>query len=112
MGKHAVPASTDQLRLGVGFNQSERDEVVARLRKLDRRLKRFDGDATELEVSVKDRDSNEQQVVLEARLPGYDRFVATSRQLRLKEALTEVREEIWRQIDDAVTRRTDRQRRS
>jgi hypothetical protein len=100
-----TPASTEQLRLGVGFSESERDEIVARLRKLDRRLKRFDADATALEVSVKGRDTAEQQVRLEARLPGIERIVAVSKEPVLKRALTDVRDEVWRQIDDTVNKR-------
>lgn len=101
----------EQLRLGAGFREDERGEVVARFSKLDRRLKRFDADATALEVSIKGRDTNEQQVTLEARLPGHDRFVAVSQEPRLKDALNDVRDDIWRQIDDAVNKRTDARRR-
>lgn len=108
--KDRTPASTRQLRLGNGFTAGEREEVIGRLSKLDRRLKRFDADATDLEVSIKGRDSNEQQVVLEARVPGYDRFVATSREAKLRHALRDVRDELWRQIDDAVTKRTAQSR--
>lgn len=103
-------ASVDDLRLGVGFAEAERDEVVDRLRKLDRRLKRFDAGAVDMEVSVKGRDSNDQQVVFEARVAGYDRFVATSRQATVREALMDVRDQIWRQIDDAVNKRATRRR--
>jgi ribosome-associated translation inhibitor RaiA len=105
VGNGRTPASMEQLRLGTGFAESEREEVVTRLRKLDRRLKRFDADATELEISVKGRDSNEQQVVLEAWLPGLDRIVAVSKEPKVKDALLEVRDELWRQIDDAVGKR-------
>lgn len=104
-------ATIDQLRLGAGFAEDERDEVLARLRKLDRRLKRFDAGAVDLEVSVKSRDGNEQHVVLEARIASYERFVATSDAPRLRDALIEVRDEIWRQIDDAVNKRTTKARR-
>ncbi len=111
-GGNGNPASTSQLRLGSGFHEAERDDVIARVSKLDRRLQRFDADATELEISVKGRDSNEQHVVFEARIPGHDRFVATSREPRLKDALNDVRDEMWRLIDDAVTRRDDARKRT
>jgi ribosome-associated translation inhibitor RaiA len=110
-GNGRTPASLEQLRLGAGFQEGEREEVVARLSRLNRRLKRFDADATELVVSVKGRDSAEQQVTLEARLPGHERFVAVSQEPRLKDALNDVRDDIWRQIDDAVNKRQDRRRR-
>lgn len=109
-GDHANPATVEQLRLGSGFQESEREEVVRRFSKLDRRLKRFDADATDLEVSVKSRDSSDQQVTFEARVPGHDRFVAVSREPKLKDALNDVRDDIWRQIDDAVTKRQDAKR--
>lgn len=99
------PASTEQLRVGAGFAEAERGEILSRLSKLDRKLKRFDADATALEVSVKARDSKEQQVVLEARLPGLERMVAVSKESKLNAALTDVRDELWRQIDDAVNKR-------
>ncbi|MBW3561404.1 MAG: HPF/RaiA family ribosome-associated protein [Actinobacteria bacterium] len=105
------PATVDEIRLGAGFSDEEREDVVSRLRKLDRRLKRFDEDAVDLEVSVKGRDTNEQHVVLEARVAGYERFVATSTEPQMRDALNEVRDEIWRQIDDAVNKRTSKARR-
>ncbi|MDP9022238.1 MAG: HPF/RaiA family ribosome-associated protein [Actinomycetota bacterium] len=99
-------ASVDQLRLGNGFPEAERDEIVGRLRKLDRRLKRFNGDAVDLELSVKDRDGNDQQVTLEARLPKMQRIVVTSRKPAMKDALMEVRNELWRRIDTEVDKMT------
>ncbi|HEX2029240.1 MAG TPA: hypothetical protein VHF25_14695 [Nitriliruptorales bacterium] len=99
-------ASIQQLRLGAGFAESERDEILGRLRKLDRRLKRFDADAVDLELSIKGRDSNEQQVVLEARLPKIDRIVVTSREPALRDAIADVRDDLWRRIDTAVEKMT------
>lgn len=106
------PAATvEQLRLGAGFTDDEREDVTSRLRKLDRRLKRFSADAVDMELSVKSRDTNEQHVVLETRIAGFDRFVATSDEPQMKDALNQVRDEIWRQVDDAVNKRADRARR-
>lgn len=104
--QHRTPAGVAQLRLGIGFNNGERDDVIARLSKLDRRLRRFDADAVNLELSVKARDTNEQQVMLEAKIAGFDRFLAISRQPLLKDALNDVRDDIWRQIDDAFDKKT------
>ena len=100
-------ASLAQLALGSGFEASERDRVVARLDKLNRRLKRFPADGTWLEVSVKERDTSSQSVTLLCELPGFAKFVATSSEQDLRDALMDVREDMWRQIDDAVTRRTE-----
>lgn len=106
------PATIEQLRLGAGFADDERDEIASRLSKLDRRLKRFSADAVDMELSVKARDTNEQHVVLETRIAGYERFVATSDEPQMKDALNEVRDELWRQVDDAVNKRTAKARRS
>jgi hypothetical protein len=98
-------ASVDQLRLGTGVTDDERERILGRLRKLDRRLKRFPADATELELSVKERDTPSQKVTLECWLPGFPKFVAASQLPDLRDALMDCREDLWRQIDDAVTGR-------
>lgn len=100
-------ASLDQLVLGSGFAENERDRIVERLAKLNRRLKRFPADGTRLELSVKERDNSGQSVTLECWLPGFAKVVATSSEAKLRDALMDVREDLWRQIDDAVTRRTE-----
>ena len=100
-------ASVSQLRLGTGFTEDERDRVITRLDKLNRRLKRFPAGGTTLEVSVKDRDSLEQKVTLECSVPGFGQFVVTSREPDLRAALADVREDLWRRLDDAVNRRKE-----
>ena len=102
-------ASLDQLRLGAGFTESERDRIVSLLGKLNRRLRKFQADGTELELSVKDRDSTSQKVTLECWLPKFPHLAATSNEHELKAALMDVREDMWRQIDDAVNRRKEGQ---
>lgn len=103
----AARASLAQLRLGTGFAADERDRVVSRLDKLNRRLKRFRADATDLELTVKDRDSTSQVVTLTCEVPGFSGFVASSREHDLRAALSDVREDLWRQIDDAISKRSD-----
>ncbi|HWB70865.1 MAG TPA: hypothetical protein VG452_01505 [Egibacteraceae bacterium] len=100
-------ASLAQLRLGDGFADSERDRIVARLQKLNRRLRRFPADGTELLLTVKDRETPAQKLTLECGVPKFARFVATSNEADLKAALMEVREELWRQIDEAVAKRKE-----
>ena len=100
-------ASLAQLRLGSGFSEDERERVVARLEKLNRRLKKFRAEGTELEITVKDRDTPSQKVTLEAWLPKFPHLVATSAESDLMAALAEVREDLWHQIDDAVRRRQE-----
>ena len=100
-------ASLRQLVLGTGFEEFERDRIVERLSKLNRRLRRFPADGTSLELSVKERDNASQSVTLICELPGFATFVATSTEKDLRDALMDVREDMWRQINDAVTRRTE-----
>lgn len=101
----AGKASLDQLRLGGGFRDGEREGIVNRLEKLNRRLRTFPADGTDLLLSVKDRETTSQKVTLECGLPHFPRVVATSHESDLKAALMEVREEVWRQIDDVVGKR-------
>lgn len=98
-------ASLDQLRLGDGFSAGERDRIVGRLEKLNRRLRKFPADGTDLLLTVKDRDTTSQKVTLECGLPHFPPLVATSTEPDLQAALLEVREDLWRQIDDAVNKR-------
>jgi ribosome-associated translation inhibitor RaiA len=100
-------ASVRNLRFEDGFSAAEHERVIARLQKLDRRLRKFPADGTELVISVKDRDSNSQKVTLECLLPHFARIVATSNQPDLRAALMEVREDMWRQIDDAINKRKE-----
>lgn len=106
-GDPARPASMAELRLGPGFTEDERGWVVANLDKLDRRIQRFPSDATELEISVQERDETSQEVILEAWLPRYPHMAAKSTNRDLGMALREVRDTMWRQIDDAVNRRKE-----
>lgn len=100
-------ASLAQLRLGAGFHERDRAMVEQRLSKLNRRLRGFPADATELELSVKDRESTSQKLTLECWLPHFGKIVATSQEHDLRDALMDVREDLWRQIDDAVSRRKE-----
>lgn len=98
----------DSLRIAPEFRSDEHDDVRERIMpKLASRLKRFDGDAVELEVSVKDRDTPQQKVTLEAWLAthGSSHFVATEEGGDVHVALTQVRDEVLRQIDTFLSKR-------
>jgi ribosome-associated translation inhibitor RaiA len=99
-------ASVDQVLLH-GFSEAERERILERLRKLDRRLRKFPADATDLELTVKDRDTTGQILTLTCRLPNFAPIVASSNEPELRDALADVREDMWRQIDDAVGRRKE-----
>ena len=98
-------ASLDLLRLSGEFEEGDRERIVERLSRLNRRLKKFPADGTDLHLTVKDRDSGGQKVTLEAWLPKFGHFAATSTEPDLRDALMDVREDMWRQIDDAVNKR-------
>jgi ribosome-associated translation inhibitor RaiA len=102
----AASTVADSLRLGHGFRNDERARVVDRLSKLDHRLSGMRG--VELELSVKDRDTRKQRMVLEARVPRWQPLVATSTEVEMDDALAEVRDDLLRQLNDNKTRNEPR----
>lgn len=106
------PATVERLRLGTGFTADDRDRVLEVLRKLDHRLQRYDADAVEMEISVKDRETTKQKVTLEAWIAKTrtHALVATSTENDLRDALNEVRDDLWRQLDDMINRRIESRR--
>ena len=107
------PASVDQLRLGAGFREDEKERIVGLLRKLDRRLERWDAGQVDLTLSVKDRDTTKQRVVFELDVAKRraEPLVATSTETDLRDALNEVREDMWRQLDEMIERLVESRRR-
>lgn len=102
----------DRLRIVPEFRPDEYDHIRQVLSgKLERRLSRFDADQVELELSMKERDSASQRTVLEAWISGLPRFVATSTEEDLDKALTEVRDDLHRQIDKYVTKQESSRKR-
>lgn len=108
-------ASVDaQLRVGAGFTEDERPGIVRRFEGLDARLARFAAGDVDMELSIKDRDRPGQKVTLECWIARMTRMVATSHLTDLEAALTEVRDDLRRQINDATTKsepRNSRRRR-
>lgn len=102
----------ERLRVVSEFRDDERPRIVDTLTaKLDRRLTRWDAEQIDMELSVKERDTNSQKVVLECWIAGEPRFVATSQETDLTAALHDVRDDLHRQIDDHVNKQTQRGRR-
>ncbi|MCP5066073.1 MAG: HPF/RaiA family ribosome-associated protein [bacterium] len=113
MSEHDDPATVESsLRLGGGFDAEERDRIVAGWGRLTSRLGSFPNGTVELEVSVKERATPSQRTVLEGWIAGHDRLVATSEQTDLDKALTEVRDDLIRQLTDAKNRTEPSKRRS
>ncbi|MFV2102691.1 HPF/RaiA family ribosome-associated protein [Micromonospora sp. LOL_024] len=99
---------TECLRLGAGFSQTDRNWIVAQFATLDARLATFHADATELELSVKDREAKGQKVTLECWIAGRQKIVTTSTEEDLHAALNDARDDLRRKLNDAKTRQEPR----
>jgi ribosome-associated translation inhibitor RaiA len=101
-----------RLRVVSEFREDERPYVVQQLAgKLDKRLARWDPEQVELELSVKERATPSQKVVLEAWISSLPHLVATSNENELQAALNDVRDDLFKQIDKHVSKAQDRARR-
>lgn len=100
------------LRLSGGIDAKERDRIVAAWGSLTKRLQSYDQDAVELHLSVKERGTPSQRMVLEARIARGGRLMATSEEADFDKALTEVRDDLMRQLNSAKNRTEPRNRRS
>lgn len=102
----------DRLRIVPEFRTEEHDRIRELMfGKLERRLERWRPEQVELELSVKDRDTPKQRMVLECWIAGEDRFVATTTEQDLMKGVVEVRDNLRRQINRAVTKRESARRR-
>jgi ribosome-associated translation inhibitor RaiA len=102
----------ERLRIVSEFRDEERAYVLETLGgKLDKRLSRWKPEQIELELSVKERDTPSQKMVLECWIAGQPRMVATSNEQELQSALHDVREDLFKQIDKHVNKTQDRARR-
>jgi ribosome-associated translation inhibitor RaiA len=108
----ANPATVQEcLRVGVGFPQGDRDWIAEQFGTLDAALASYHADATELEVSVKDRESRGQKVTLECRIGGREKIVTTSKEEDLHAAIMDVRDDLRRRLNDAKSRQEPRHNR-
>ena len=112
MSAVANPATVQEcLRVGAGFSQGDRNWITEQFSTLDARLASFHADATELEVSVKDREARGQKVTLECWIGGRDKIVTTSSEEDLHAALMDVRDDLRRRLNDAKTKQEPRHNR-
>ncbi len=112
MSAVANPATVREcLRVGAGFSQGDRNWIAEQFATLDARLASFHADATELEISVKDRESRGQKVTLECRITGREKVVTTSSEEDLHAAVMDVRDDLRRRLNDAKTRQEPRHNR-
>ena len=98
----------ERLRLGVGLHAAERPTVLRAMASLERHLAAWDREDVKIEVSVKDRDGPEQQITIEAWLPGLPTLVAKARGKDIDHALIEARKDLIRQIEDEKDRHKPR----
>lgn len=112
MTKQADPATVDgSLRLGGGVEAAERARIVKHWGRLDQRLRSFRAGTVDMEISVKGRDTTSQHTTLEAWIAGRPRLVATSTRTDFGSALTEVRDDMIRQLTDAKNKTEPRNNR-
>ncbi|MFY1697027.1 MULTISPECIES: HPF/RaiA family ribosome-associated protein [unclassified Solwaraspora] len=112
MSTPTEPATVEVcLRLGAGFGQRDRGWIVSEFAAVDSRLAAFPADSTELELSVKDRESRGQKVTLECWIAGWPKIVTTSTEEDLRAALHDVRDDLRRRLNDTKTRQEPRNNR-
>ncbi|WP_086661511.1 HPF/RaiA family ribosome-associated protein [Lentzea kentuckyensis] len=109
-----APVIAQRLRLATGFLASERGWVSERLTALGPPLRSFRNDQIDLEISLKDRQGAEQRLTLECWIDHRPRLhlVATSSERDLPTALSDVCDELVRQVDTAKTRTDPRSNRT
>lgn len=92
----------DALELVNGVAPEEFDAVAALLGRLNDRLRSFPAGTVKLQLSVKQRDQPGQRTTLEASIAGQQhRIIATSDRDDFDAAISEVRDDLIRQITDA-----------
>lgn len=107
-----TPATLEtSLRITGGIEPHERAVIISRWSALDHRLRSFRDEQVSLILSVKDRGDLNQHMRLEAAVADWPRFVATSDLVDFDQALSEVRDDLIRQLRRAKDRRTPRQNR-
>jgi hypothetical protein len=96
---------------GAGFAAADRPRILEALSALAPHLSGWEHDRVDLEVSLKDTEGPDQKLTLQAWLAGRAHLIATSHERDLDHALTEVRRDLIRQIEDERSRREPRKRR-
>ncbi|MEU4242290.1 HPF/RaiA family ribosome-associated protein [Actinoplanes sp. NPDC026619] len=101
----------DCLRVGTGFTQGDLNWLTELFATLDARLASFHADATEIEISVKDRDARGQKVTLECWIGGRDKIVTTSSEEELHAAVMDCRDDLRRRLNDSKNKQEPRHNR-
>ncbi len=112
MSAVANPATVEEcLRMGAGFSQGDRNWIAEQVGTLDAGLASYHADATELEISAKDRESRGQKVTLECWIGGREKIVTTSTEEDLHAAIMDVRDDLRRRLNDSKTKQEPRHNR-
>jgi ribosome-associated translation inhibitor RaiA len=92
-------------RLGAGFKEEEREQVLGELSALGSHLAKWDPGDVQVDVSVHERGGKEQRVTLRAFLPGLPPLVAVGSDRDLKRALDDAKRDLITQLDRHKTER-------
>lgn len=98
-------------RLGAGFKEQEREQVLDELSALGPHLARWNPSDVEVDVSVHERGGRDQRVTLRAFLPGHPPLVAVGYDRDPMRALAEAKRDLITQIDRHRTEREPKRNR-
>ena len=87
------------IHVGAGFVANERLHVVETLSTLGPHLAKWDSRDVNVDVSLQDRGSKEQRVILRTSLPGLPPLVAVAENPDITRALCDAKRELIRQIE-------------
>lgn len=86
-------------RLGAGFKEEEREQILGELSALGKHLARWDPSDVQVDVSVHERGGKEQRVTLRTLLPGCPPLVAVGSDRDLMRALAEAKKDLMTQLE-------------
>ncbi|HWD25411.1 MAG TPA: hypothetical protein VG368_08080 [Acidimicrobiales bacterium] len=89
-----------RLHLGAGFHSGDRPKVLEELAALSRHLVHWRPEKIDIALSVKHRETFQQRVMLEVRLPRWPILIAHYSDTNLDHALVEVRKLMIREIEE------------
>lgn len=92
-------------RLGAGFKEQEREQILEELSALGPHLARWEPSDVQVDVSVHERGGKEQRVTLRASLPGCPPLVAVGSNPDLMRAMAEAKRDLITQLDRLKTER-------
>jgi hypothetical protein len=107
-----VSTVDESLTSTTGVPSTEFDAVLEQLQPLNARLRSYPAGKVELHLFVKDLDTQQQKITLEARIVGQATLVATSHKTGLQMGVQEVRDDLIRLMTDALNKQEPRNNRA